>query len=136
MHFITLAASSALEPSFQRIVANPSGESIEYIAFSSIKTLFATAFAKAPPLPPSPITIVRTGTFSPDISNILFAIASPCPLSSASIPGYAPGVSTKQIIGRLNFSACFISLIPFLYPSGDGIPKFLVIFCFTFLPFC
>ena len=43
-----------------------------------------------------------------------FAIASPCPRSSAPIPGYAPFVSIKVIIGLLNFSACFIKRIAFL----------------------
>ncbi len=46
------------------------------------------------------------------------AMASPWPLSSAPIPQKAPGVSIKHITGRLNFSACFISLKAFLYPSG------------------
>ena len=43
-----------------------------------------------------------------DISNRFLAMASPCPLSSASSPQRLPGVSTKQITGRLKVSACFI----------------------------
>ena len=73
---------------------------MEYIEFSNIHTSSATANASAPPLPPSPITIDRIGTLSADISYKLRAIASPCPLSSASRPQNAPGVSTKQITGR------------------------------------
>ena len=57
------------------------------MAFSNIKILLATEMAKAPPEEPSPITIAITGTFNFAISNIDFAIASPCPLSSAPIPG-------------------------------------------------
>lgn len=36
------------------------------------------------------------------------AMAWPCPRSSAPMPQKAPEVSTKQITGRWNFSACFI----------------------------
>ena len=98
--FITLAASEALFPSFQRIAANPSGERIEYVEFSKLHTSFPTAIAKAPPLPPSPIMIERIGTLMFDISNKFLAIASPTPPSSASNPQNAPGVSTKRMIGR------------------------------------
>ena len=35
-------------------------------------------------------------------------MAWPWPRSSAPMPQYAPDVSTKQITGRPNFSACFI----------------------------
>ena len=69
---------------------------------------FATPKASAPPLPPSPITIEITGTVKPAISTRLRAIASLWPRCSAAFPGYAPFVSMKQIIGLLNFSACFI----------------------------
>ena len=100
VHFMTAAASSALFPSFQRMDANPSGDRMEYMEFSSIHTWLATARARAPPLPPSPMTMDKTGTFREDISKRLRAMASPCPLSSASIPQNAPGVSTKQMMGR------------------------------------
>ena len=56
--------------------------------------------------------------------------------TTTSYPGYAPGVSINVITGLANFSACFISLSAFLYPSGFGIPKFLSIFSCKFLPLC
>ena len=62
-------------------------------------------------------------------------MASPCPRSSASIPQKAPGVSTKQMIGRWNFSACFIRRSALRYPSGSGIPKLRSIFSEVFFPF-
>ena len=73
---------------------------MEYTAFSIIHTSSATASASAPPLPPSPIKMERIGVFKDDISKRFLAIASPWPCSSASIPQAAPGVSTKQRIGR------------------------------------
>ena len=85
------------------------------------------ANAIAPPEPPSPITIAKVGTFNFIQHSIDLAIASACPLSSAPTPGYAPGVSIKDIIGILNLSANSINRIVFLYPSGLIIPKFLSI---------
>jgi len=41
-----------------------------------MKTRFATPNASAPPLPPSPITILITGTVKPAISTRFLAIAS------------------------------------------------------------
>ena len=87
VNFILSAASLNLLESFHSMLLYPSGDNIEYIAFSNIITLFATPIAKAPPDEPSPITIAITGTVSFAISNIDFAIASPCPLCSASTPG-------------------------------------------------
>ena len=84
--FIRSAASLALEASFQRILANPSGERTAYIPFSSIHTSSATARANAPPLPPSPINILMIGVFNLAISNKFLAIASPSPRSSAPSP--------------------------------------------------
>ena len=55
--------------------------------------------AKAPPEAPSPITIEIIGTFNADISNKFLAIASAWPLSSAPMPGYAPGVSISVKTG-------------------------------------
>ena len=133
--FIISAASFAFLESFHSIDAKPSGESIEYMEFSIIHTSLATPSASAPPLPPSPVTIDNTGTVRLLISYRFFAIASPWPRSSAPRPQYAPGVSIKHITGLLNFSACFISLSAFLYPSGLGIPKFLDIFSLVVLPF-
>ena len=102
------AASGASLASSQRILAQPSGEITEKTAFSSIYSLFATESPKAPPLPPSPMTIVIIGVSSPIICIRLSAIACPCPRSSASSPQNAPEVSTKQITGLWNFSACLI----------------------------
>ena len=74
------------------------------------------------------------GVLSLLITSKFCAIASPCPLSSASIQQNALGVSTKHITGLLNFSACFISLKSFLYPSGCGIPKLFFIFSSVSFP--
>ena len=67
-----------------------------------------------PPEAPSPTIKHIIGTFKTDISKRFLAIASPCPRSSASSPGNAPGVSINVITGLLNFSASFISLSAFL----------------------
>ena len=111
--FMAVAASSVFLGSLHKIVAHPSGDITEYIAFSSIITLLEEARAIAPPEPPSPIMIEIVGTLSSILHSIDFAIASAWPLSSAPTPGYAPGVSTKIIIGILNLSANFINLIDF-----------------------
>ena len=79
-----------------------------------IDNLFDEAIAIAPPEPPSPIIIAIVGTLSSIQHSIDFAIASACPRSSAPTPGYAPGVSIKEIIGILNLFAKFINLIVFL----------------------
>jgi len=50
----------------------------------------------------------KFGTCSSDISRRLRAMASACPRSSAPMPGYAPGVSTRVRTGLPNFSASFI----------------------------
>ena len=133
--FIFSAASCDFFLSFHNIEANPSGDSTEYTEFSIIHTSSVNASAKAPPLPPSPVIIESIGVFTVDNSYRLSAIALPCPRSSAPIPQYAPGVSTKHITGRWNFSACLINLNAFLYPSGFAIPKFLLIFSFVVVPF-
>ena len=61
--------------------------------------------SSAPPEAPSPMIMMMIGVFNCDIRRRLRAIASACPRSSASRPGNAPGVSRRQITGRLNFSA-------------------------------
>ena len=61
--------------------------------------------ARAPPLPPSPVTTVRMGVRSPAIARRLRAIASAWPRSSAPSPGYAPGVSMNVRTGLSNFWA-------------------------------
>lgn len=88
--FMTSLASLALSASFHNIEAKPSGDRIEYVAFSIIHTSLPTAVASAPPLPPSPIRMHNTGTFKADISSRFRAMASPWPLSSASTPQKAP----------------------------------------------
>ncbi len=58
--------------------------------------------ARAPPLPPSPITTLTIGVRNVAILFKFFAMASACPLSSAPTPGKAPGVS---IIVKIGYSA-------------------------------
>ena len=99
------AASGARVRSFHRMEAKPSGESTEYTACSCMATRLPTASAKAPPLPPSPRSTLTTGTVRPAMATRLSAMALPWPRSSASVPQKAPWVSTKQRIGRPNFSA-------------------------------
>ena len=55
--------------------------------FSSISTRLATAMARAPPDPPSPMTTLMTGTRSRLITSRFVAMASACPRSSAPMPG-------------------------------------------------
>ena len=81
------AATSLYSQLLQRIEEHDSGEITEYHVFSSIITLSPTPIPKAPPEAPSPIIKTIIGTSSLVISKIFLAIASPCPLSSASIPG-------------------------------------------------
>ena len=47
------------------MLAQPSGEMTEYTAFSKIHTLSDKASAKAPPLPPSPMSTEMMGVFRP-----------------------------------------------------------------------
>ena len=61
------------------------------------------AKAIAPPDPPSPIITEIIGILTFSEIAIVDAIDSDWPLSSASLPGNAPGVSTKVITGKLNF---------------------------------
>lgn len=77
----------------------------------------------------------RSELLSRTVHISLEAIASPCPCSSASCPQNAPGVSTIQITGRPNFSACRINRNVFRYPSGDIIAKLRVRFSFRRLSF-
>jgi hypothetical protein len=108
-----LAATEAIVASFHRIEAQPSGLITEYTPCSLIRTSSATASASAPPLPPSPMMIVTTGTGRPVINWMHCAIAMAWPCSSASTPGYAPGVSMKVITGSRSFPASRISLAAF-----------------------
>ena len=60
--------------------------------------------SSATPLP----MVVMIGTCNCAISKMLRPMASDWLRSSASIPGYAPGVSTNVNTGSLNFSAVFM----------------------------
>ena len=53
----------------------------------------------APPDPPSPMMVATKGTGASRQASIDRAIASACPRASASMPGKAPAVSTKERIG-------------------------------------
>ena len=75
-NFIAFAASNIFFGSLHKIVAHPSGEITEYIAFSNIITLLDDASAIAPPDPPSPITIAIVGTVNCIQFSIDLAIAS------------------------------------------------------------
>ena len=68
-------------------------------------TRSATPIPSAPPLPPSPITAATIGTGMRNHFMIAFAIAAAMPRSSAPAPGYAPGVSISDTIGKPNFAA-------------------------------
>ena len=68
-------------------------------------TRSATPIPSAPPLPPSPITAATIGTGIRNQSMIAWAIAAAIPLSSAPAPGYAPGVSISETMGKPNFAA-------------------------------
>ena len=81
------------------------------------------------------MTVTMIGIRRPAISYRLRPIASDCPRSSASIPGYAPGVSTNVNNGSSNFSASFISRSALRYPSGRGMPKLRWIFSLVSRPF-
>ena len=108
------AACSLYSQLLHKMEEHDSGEITEYHVFSSIKTRSPTPIPKAPPEAPSPIITVIIGTLIDSISNMFRAIASPCPRSSASSPGYAPGVSISVTIGIPNFSADFIKRKAFL----------------------
>ncbi len=121
--FNASAARSLLSQFLQRMEEQLSGEMTEYHVFSNIKTRSPTPIPRAPPLAPSPITTQMIGTLSVAMTIRFLAIASPCPRSSASRPGNAPGVSIRHITGMLNFSAIRIKRNALRYPSGLGIPK-------------
>ena len=85
--------------------AQASGLTTENAELRSMSTLSATHSASAPPLPPSPVITLTTGTVSPLMATRFWAMASPWPRSSAPIPQYAPEVSTRHSTGRPNFWA-------------------------------
>ena len=82
------------------------------------------------------MTMEITGTCNAAIASRHTAIASACPRSSASMPGYAPGVSMNAITGRSNRSARRMRRSALRYPSGRGMPKLRSTFSFVDLPFC
>ena len=114
VNFNASAAVSLCSQLRQRIDEQDSGEITEYQVFSNINILSPTPIPKAPPEAPSPIITTIIGTEMDIISKMFRAMASPCPLSSASKPGKAPGVSIKVTIGIPNLSADFMSLNAFL----------------------
>ena len=67
--------------------AKPSGERTEYTAFSSMSTRLPTPRARAPPLPPSPVTTETIGTVRRLDRARVRAMASAWPRASASRPG-------------------------------------------------
>ena len=80
------AASFTFLASFHRMDAQPSGEMTEYTAFSKIHTWSATPRARAPPLPPSPMSTDTMGVRRPAIFTRFSAMAWPWPRSSAPRP--------------------------------------------------
>ena len=75
------------------------------------------------------------GTRSRVIVPIERAIASAMPRSSASAPGYAPGVSTNVTTGRPSRSASSNKRIALRRPSGFAIPKLRRMFSSVSAPF-
>ena len=114
------AASGARLASRQRIWAHISGEITEYHAFSSISTRLPTPMASAPPLPPSPVTTQTIGTSKKDMRRIDSAMTTPCPRSSASIPGYAPTTSMRVMIGPAKLFGLLHQADSFSIPLGMG----------------
>lgn len=68
------------------MAAKPSGERTEYTAFSSMSTRLPTPRARAPPLPPSPVTTETIGTVRRLDRARVRAMASAWPRASASRP--------------------------------------------------
>ncbi len=118
---MTSLASLARSASFHNIEAKPSGDRIEYVAFSIIHTSLPTAVANAPPLPPSPIRMHNTGTFKADISSRFRAMASPWPLLRLHA-----AESSRRIYKADNGAVEFLRLLHqaqcLTIPSGMGIP--------------
>ncbi len=129
-----LLACSTFLGSFQRIAAHPSGEITEKTEYRIIANLSATPIAKAPPLPPSPITTDIMGTFIL-VNSKRFCNCLTLPSLLCSQPRVCPrGVNEKQ---HRN-----IELLCNLTPSmpsdtlqGFGIPKFRFSLCLVPRPF-
>ena len=67
MIFSATAACGALLASFHKIAAHASGVATVYTECSNINTLSPTPIPKAPPDPPSPITVQIIGTSKQNI---------------------------------------------------------------------
>ena len=95
-----LTASFMRLASFHKMLAQPSGEMTENTAFSSIYSLLATDKPKAPPLPPSPMTILRKTPMLRPILMILPRKYNVCTLrrSMFSIPEHA-----RIVVDRLEY---------------------------------
>ena len=76
------------------------GEKVQLVGFGTFEVAEREAREGRNPRTGETMTIESTGTFKSAISNRFFAIASPCPRSSAPMPQYAPGVSTRHNTGR------------------------------------
>jgi len=59
----------------------------------------------------------------------------PWPCCSAATPGYAPGVSTSDTIGKPCRSARSIARIALRYPSGFGMPNWRFVRSWMSRPF-
>lgn len=81
------------------------------------------AKARAPPLPPSPITTESTGTVRPARQCIeIFAMASPCPRSLCFQPAECALVYLLKADHRtVKFSCLLHQARDLQYPSGDTI---------------
>lgn len=76
----TITYIKMCEPAYnfvQEVIKIYSHLATQKTAFSSISSLLAQPIAKAPPDPPSPITMDMIGTFRPNIVFKLWAMASP-----------------------------------------------------------
>src|SRR5665647_3867588 len=100
-----------------------------------MSTRSATARARAPPEPPSPITVAMTGTLRRAILSMVSAMARAWPPSSAATPGYAPGVSTNDSTGRPCLSARANSRCALRWPSGLAMPQLCSSCSSSVLPF-
>ena len=69
------------------------------------------------------MTSTTMGVSSIAISRRFSAMASATPRSSDSMPGYAAGVSTKTITGRLNFSASLQDAERLSVSLGPRVPE-------------
>ena len=112
------------------MVAHPSGDITEYIAFSSINTLLEEASAIAPPEPPSPIIIdkVGTGDIMLSIISLFFAVGKKDEISL--IAGSMFGAKTLEKYGNEtldNIDVINVVDIPSIYTNHSQIIGYLCI---------